>query len=116
MLRTENFPPAARAIDCSVKQAVSGIEGDQQDRSKKKKTVSNVVKNVVPGFVAENEERFFRSHFLDEVVVDNHAFGSAEAGDIGIELVGFSAGVHQEHAFAGNLQTGALCKLLQVGG
>ena len=57
-----------------MEQLVGAEQRDQQDHGEKKKAVPDVIEDVVPGFVAKNKKCFLRSHFLEHIVVNNHAF------------------------------------------
>src|ERR1700733_207677 len=57
-----------------------------------------MAENVVPHLVSKNKENLRIRHFLDCGVPDDHAFGCADAGDIGVHEVHFRARVHPEHS------------------
>ncbi len=68
----------------------------------------DVVEDVVPHFVSEDEERFRSRHLLHGGVPYNHSFGSAKAGDIGVQGCDFFTGLHLIHAVSGNRQAATL--------
>src|SRR5258708_22382465 len=73
-----------------------------------------MIEDVVARFVAKDKERFVGRHFMQEGVENHDSFRCAEAGYVGIELVGIGAGVYQKHPLGGNLQASALREFLQI--
>src|ERR1700686_1030495 len=61
-----------------------------------------MAENVMPHFMADDEEEFFGFRFLDGGVPDDDALGGAEACDVGVDGVGLGAGFHEEHALGRN--------------
>src|ERR1700752_4830733 len=113
-MRAVDLPSGAPAVERGVEQARRYVESHQQECAKKQNAVANVIEHIVPGFVAEDEKRFVRGHFLQQRVIDDHTLGSAESGDVSVQLVGFLTGTHQEHMIGGNLQAGALRDFHQI--
>ena len=55
-----------------------------------------MLKNVVPGFVANHQERFIRAEPIQGRVPHYDALARAEAGHVCIDDAGLGARVHQE--------------------
>src|SRR5215472_8287233 len=88
--------------------AVNQVERQEREDCDQNQPVDDVVENVVTHLMAEDKERFRRGGLLDGGVPHHHALGGPEAGYVGIQLVGFLAGLHQEHTLAGDGKTAAL--------
>src|SRR5258708_34760347 len=115
ILRPVNLPASSPTSEHGVEQAVGSVQNNQRDDSEKYEAISNVIEDVVTGFVTEDEERLLRSQLLNGVVENHDAVGCAEAGNIRVNFVVFAAGIHQKHAITGDLQAGASGDVLQVG-
>src|SRR5579859_2122198 len=57
-------------------------------------------------FMTDDKERFVAAGFFQGGIPDDHAFGSTQAGYIGIDLVALFAGAHQEDALSGDRYAG----------
>ena len=67
--------------------------------------------HVVAKFVAHNKQRFISGCFPQCSVPDHHAFRRSNPGHVGIDGVGFLAGLHQKHAVRWNWHSGTLRQL-----
>ena len=81
---------------------------DEKKRSDKNKAVAHMVQDVVAHFVAEHEKGFRGCRIFDRRVPHDDPFRCAKPGDIGVDLIGLHAGLHQEHALARNRHTRAV--------
>src|ERR1700732_3975931 len=69
-----------------------------------------MAENVVPHFVADDEEELLGLRFPNGGIPDYDALGGAEAGYVGVDGVGFGAGFHEEHALGRNGNAGSAGK------
>ncbi len=88
---------------------MAGEPEDQEGKSGgKEHAFGDVIENVVSHFVAEDEGGLRSGEVSDGRIVDDDTLGSAKAGDVGIEVVGFGAGDHEEHALGRDAEAGAV--------
>jgi len=69
----------------------------------------------VAAFVAEDEHDFVVGDASGGGIPHNDALGGSDAADIGVEAVGFFAGLHEEHAVWRDVGAGTGDDLLETG-
>src|SRR5476651_916603 len=63
-----------------------------------------MVQNIMAHLMAKDEERLRGGGFLNRRIPDDYALGGAKPSHISIESRDLFAGLHQEHAVAGNVE------------
>jgi len=74
---------------------------------------NHMAQSVVAHLVGEDEADLAGRAAGDGGVPDDDALGRSEAGDVGVELSGLDAGLHQEHALGRDGDSSAYYDLLQ---
>ncbi len=108
-------PAGLEAANEPADREIGQPEQDNQHQRGEGESFIDVVQDVVAGFVADDEENLIRGELVDGVVPDDDARGRADAGDVGVHVGDFFAGLHQEHARGGNVEPGVLGQLLATG-
>jgi len=75
----------------------------------------NVMQNIMPALVAEDEEDLVVGQPVGGRIPHHKALGRTDAGHIGIQSVGFCAGLHQIHSLRCDPCSGACDDGLQFG-
>ncbi len=108
-------PAGAEAGDGPLDEAEAEVEGDEGDEEGEEDALDDVSEDVVTGLVAEDEEDLVGGHFGDGGVPDDDALGVAEAFDVGVELGGFGGGLHEVHAFGGDVHVALFDDAFELG-
>ncbi len=95
-------------------EALGEPESGKQQQGAEGKAQINVVENVVSHLMAEDEQGLRQSEVAGGGVPYHDALGCAEAGDVGVVGGQFVAGVHQEDARFGNLQSRGMGQALEL--
>ena len=96
------LPARAEAAGQPAGKAGAGPEDEEESGGDAGKLFGNVVEDVVAALVAEDEEDFVVGQAVGGCVPKDKALGRADAGDVGVEAVGFGL------AFIRNIRLGAM--------
>src|SRR5215472_4111888 len=100
-----NLPALAESAQEPAGEAIEQVVPYQQSNRAYGQTDDHVIEDVVPHLVAEHEKSFRSGGLLDRGVPHHHALRWPEAGNVSVKSRNLLAGLHQEHAFAGDVET-----------
>ena len=94
----QDAPLFAVAGEEELEEMEGEEEGNERNGEGPEEAGEDVAEDVVAELVGEDEGDFVRCAFGDGGVPDDDALGGTDAGDVGVELRGLVAGVHEKHA------------------